>query len=231
MPVVVDTAGGRFVTKLRGAAQGPGALVAEVIVAELAEVLGLPVPERVVIELERPIHSDDQNDELLDLLDRSVGHNLGFRLLQGATALDARQADRQGDDFAVRVLWLDALVMNLDRTRTNPNILSSKGQAWLIDHGASLPFQYDWASVNEDSPRVITDHGTHLFGERARLLPSYDPMLAALLTREVLNASVARIPDEFLSDKPSEWSADRARAAYVAFLWKRLAAPRPFVPS
>src|SRR5687767_4878768 len=62
LPVIVDTSGGRFVTKLRGAAQGPSALVAEVVVAELATRLGLPVPERALMELERPIQTDDHND-------------------------------------------------------------------------------------------------------------------------------------------------------------------------
>ncbi|MCE9573429.1 MAG: hypothetical protein K8W52_09745, partial [Deltaproteobacteria bacterium] len=38
--------GGRWLVKLRGAAQGPGALVAVFIVAELAEALGLRVPAR-----------------------------------------------------------------------------------------------------------------------------------------------------------------------------------------
>src|SRR5688500_14960100 len=41
-PVLVETPAGRFVAKLRGAAQGPSALIAEVVVAELAERLGLP---------------------------------------------------------------------------------------------------------------------------------------------------------------------------------------------
>jgi len=226
--VLIETAAGKFLTKLRGAAQGPGALVAEVLVAELAEALGLPVPERALVELERPIRSDDRNDELGDLLERSVGANLGLRWLEGASLLEARDAIREPDDFAVRVLWLDALVMNPDRTAANTNILLSNGQAWLIDHGASLSFQYDWARVSEDSPRADSPHASHLFGNRALLLPRWDAQLAALLTREVLERAAARVPDEFLSDRPREWSPERARAAYVAFLWKRLAAPRSF---
>ena len=38
---------GLYVLKFRGAGQGPRALVAEVIVGELARGLGLPVPELV----------------------------------------------------------------------------------------------------------------------------------------------------------------------------------------
>jgi hypothetical protein len=230
LPVVVDTGAGRFVTKLRGAAQGPGALVAEVLVAELAEALGLPVPERALVELRRPIRSEDGNDELADLLERSVGANLGFRWIEGGSLLRPQSAAREPDDFAVRVLWLDALVMNPDRTRANTNILLSKGQPWLIDHGAALSFQYDWAHVSEDSPRAPSAHEAHLFADRAHLLERWDEQLAALLTRRALQDAAARVPDEFLTDRPGEWSVERARAAYVAFLWKRLTPPRPFIP-
>ena len=45
----------------------------------------------------------------------------------------------------------------------------------------------------------------------------------------VLTEALAGVPDSFLADRPREWSPARARAAIVAFLWKRLRAPRPFI--
>jgi hypothetical protein len=229
LPVVVDTAAGRFVTKLRGAAQGPPALVAEVIVAGLAERLGLPVPERALIDLAADVETDDHNDELADLLRASTGDNLGFRWLEPASALPAAQAAHIADELALPVLWLDALVLNIDRTPANSNILMVRGQPWLIDHGASLGFQYDWASVDEDAPRAPVDHALHLFGTRSGRLGRYDDQLAARLSRAAIEAAVAQVPETFLTDRPPEWSPARCRAAYVAFLWKRLKAPRPFV--
>jgi hypothetical protein len=228
-PVVVETDAGRFVAKLRGAAQGPSALVAEVVVAALAERLGLPVPERVLVELEAGVATDDRNDELADLLAASVGQNLGFRWLAGASTPSAAELERIDHEFALRVLWLDGLVLNPDRTPSNPNVLMCRGQPWLIDHGAALTFQHDWAHVSEDSPRAGVDHSLHLFGARQALLPRYDEGLARGLTREVLAEVLAEVPDSFLAERPAEWSPARARAAYVAFLWKRLRAPRPFV--
>lgn len=228
-PVVVDTAAGRFVAKLRGAAQGPLALIAEVIVAELAERLLLPVPERVCLLLPAGVESADRNDELADLLAASSGENLGFRWLPSASVIDASELPRVADDFALRVLWLDGLVMNLDRTPSNPNVLMAQGQPWLIDHGASLVFQYDWATVNEQSPRAPVDHGAHLFGARRERLAHWDAELAAALPRAALEEVLSRVPESFLASGPAEWPPERARAAYVAFLWKRLRAPRPFV--
>ena len=86
-PVVVVTAAGLFLVKLRGAAQGIPPLIAEIIVAELAGSLSLPVPERAIVTLDETVPSDDRNDELGDLLARSRGANLGFRFLDGAVDL------------------------------------------------------------------------------------------------------------------------------------------------
>lgn len=227
--MLAQTGAGRFIVKLHGAAQGPAALVAEIIVAELAEALGLPVPERALLELVAPIETDDRNDELADLLQRSLGLNLGFRWLPDAELLDARRAASLDEDFRVRVAWLDGFVQNLDRTTHNPNIVLSKGQPWLIDHGAALPFQHDFRSVTEDSPREPYRFDVHVFAACAPLLPRVDPSLAEHLSREVLERCVGEVPAAFLAHRPREWSVERARAAYVAFLWKRLRAPRPFV--
>ena len=43
---------GLYVVKFRGAAQGPRALVAEIIAGELGRALGLPVPEIVLVEID-----------------------------------------------------------------------------------------------------------------------------------------------------------------------------------
>jgi hypothetical protein len=226
-PVVVETAGGRFVTKLRGSGAGVPALIAEIIVAELSECLGLPVPERVLIELEPDFRSDDRNDELADLLARSVGENLGFRFLDRARLPRPEELRTIDDDFALRVLWLDGLTENVDRTETNPNILLWNGRPFLIDHGAALPFHNDWSRVTEDSPREPMCYAGHVFESRVALLPRIDTTLARALTRRAVELAMARVPDSWLAGTGHE-PASRARAAYGAFLWKRLKAPRPF---
>jgi hypothetical protein len=219
--VVVETAGGAFVAKLRGAGHGVLALVAEIIVAEIAELLGLPVPERALIELGPDVPSADRNDELADLLSASVGVNVGFRFLDGAREPRASELRALDDELAARVLWLDGLTMNPDRTDRNPNILIWKNRPWLIDHGSALPFHHDWARVTEDSPREPFSYAAHVFGDRKSMLGRFDAGFADLLSRKALEHAVSRVPESLLE------AADRP--AYHAFLWKRLKAPRPFV--
>lgn len=229
LPVVVETAQGRFATKLRGAAQGLTALVAEVIAAELAELAGLPVPQRAIIELDESVPSDDQNDELLDLLARSRGENLGFRWLPGARDFTPLQLADVSEAFAGTLLWVDGLTMNHDRTRQNPNLLWWNGQPWLIDHGATLSFQYDWASVSEDSPREATDFSNHVFADRLAALRQVDAALTRAFDRTALQRAVAAVPRAWLATAFPGEDPERVRSSYYAFLWKRLKPPRPFV--
>src|SRR6476660_9703356 len=83
-PVLVDTDEGVRFTQLRGAAQGTGALVAEVIVAELAEALELKVPARSLVSSASELQSVDKDDQLADLLTARVGINLGLTCRDGA---------------------------------------------------------------------------------------------------------------------------------------------------
>jgi hypothetical protein len=230
-PVLVETDAGVFYTKLRGAAQAPASLVAEIIVGALAEVLGLSVPSRVLIDIPADIPVDDPHQELAQLLGWSVGRNLGFQLLANVRGFTPSDVSRANEDVASRTVWLDGLVQNPDRTVKNPNLLWSDGRLWLIDHGASLGFHHDWARVTEDSPRSTGwDARRHVLHARATRLAHVDEELAARLPRAVLESAVNTVPDDFLAEETGE-ARRRRRAAYGAFLWKRLKSPRPYIPA
>ena len=141
--------------KFRGAGQGPLALVAEIIAGELARRLGLRTPELVLAELDPRIPGSEPDPEIQDLLRASEGLNLGVDFLPGSAGFDPLgwTADR---DFASQVLWLDALVQNVDRTWRNPNLLVWHRDIWLIDHGAALYFHRNWPTPNSPSTPATT---------------------------------------------------------------------------
>jgi hypothetical protein len=229
--VIVDTGTERLFTKLHATAHGTAPLIAEVVVGELAEALGLATPARCLVELDVDIESLDPHQELLDLLRRSAGLNLGFQLLEGYRDLKPPDTRHIGPELAASIIWLDALVQNPDRTQQNPNLMIKAGRVSLIDNGAALTFQYDWDNVTEQTPRQSgTFVEKHLLQVSPDQLEARDYELAARLTREVLERALASVPDEFLAPLvPANGTAERLRAAYVAYLWKRLRAPRPFV--
>ena len=232
-PVLVETDEGLRFAKLRGAGQGTGPLAAEIIVAGLAESIGLSVPERSLVRIPAAIESMDRDGELAELLAASEGVNLGFAYLDGARPLTEREISQISDDDAAAILWLDWLVMNPDRTARNPNLVWWHDRMWLIDHGAALGFQYAWDAVVEDGPRrpfIVSE--PHLLHDRD-VVGQWDEIFAARLTRETIEDAVGAVPDTFLDPLLSarDLAAEvlsRRRAAYVAYLWKRLKAPRDF---
>lgn len=225
-PVLVQLADGRkLVVKLRGTAQGLLPLVAELVVGSLTDALGLTTPARVLVDMPAGVPSDDPHEELLDLLARSTGLNLGLSWLEGFRNVTVADAGRIAPELSASIVWLDALVQNPDRTAHNTNLMIKAGRIQLIDHGAALDFHHDWSRVTEQAPReaggVVAGH---LLQVSEQQLVNADAELAPKLTRDVLERALAEVPDDFLGA-----GAERLRAAYVAYLWKRLKAPRPFV--
>ncbi len=236
-PVLVETEepGERQFTKLRGAAQGTGPLAAEVIVAVLAESLDLRMPRRALIELPPDVESLDENDELADLLRGSAGLNLGFAYLDDASSFaPATDLERVGEEEAAAILWLDGLVANQDRTARNPNLLWHREALWLIDHGASLGFQYALPDIDAATVarQPYTLREPHLLQSRAPELTQWDARFAAKVTPAVVEHAVAEVADEFLAPLVAAAGAETLatrRMAYVQYLTRRLEPPRPFL--
>ena len=234
LPAVVDTdEGGLFVVKFRGAGQGARVLVAELIASRLAEALELPVPEHALVTIEPTFGRSEPDPEIQELLARSHGVNVGLRYLDGAFNFDGlAAADCISNAFASRLVWLDALITNPDRTHRNPNLLIWDRSPWLIDHGAALYAHYSWETVTDESTRTpFPLIRRHVLLRCADQVAALDAGLANRLTREVLADVVAGVPDALLEDPAIAAqfpTPEEARARYVAYLARRLEAPRAF---
>src|SRR5690606_29308831 len=85
LPAVIEADDdGMYVMKFRGAGQGAKALVAEVIAGELARLLGLPIPEIVLVELDPDMARTEPDPEIQDLIRASGGLNVALDYLPGA---------------------------------------------------------------------------------------------------------------------------------------------------
>ncbi|WP_104432299.1 HipA family kinase [Kineococcus xinjiangensis] len=219
---------GTYVVKFHGAGQGRRVLVAEVVAAGIAAALDLEVPELVTVEVDPVIGRSEPDEEVQDLLLRSPGTNLGMDFLPGALSLDPA-VDPVDADWAVRVLWLDALVLNVDRSWRNPNALWWGGRAWLIDHGASLYFHHDWPRAAAGVQRPLRHAADHLLLRAAAPVEEADAELAARLPEEVVRAVLAEVPQVWLEDEPGYDSPQALRDAYAGWFAARLAQGRPWV--
>jgi hypothetical protein len=214
---------GLYVMKFRGAGQGPGALVAEVVAGELARALGLLVPELVVAELDPELARAEPDVEIQELADASVGENLGVDFLPGALPFTPAAARALDPGLAAEVVWFDALVMNVDRTPRNPNLLVWHGRTWLIDHGAAFYRQHGDAPLEDSARARFPLARDHVLLPRAGSIFQADERLAEA-ARAAAGHAVALVPEAWLGERPAERRLD-----FEGFLRARLEPPRDFV--
>jgi hypothetical protein len=217
-----------YVLKFRGAGQGVKALIAEIIGGEIARTLGFKVPEIVFANLDEAFGRTEPDEEIQDLLKASVGLNLALHYLSGAITFDPAVTVIDAK-LASQIVWLDCLLMNMDRTPRNTNMLIWHKELWLIDHGASLYFHHSWQNWQEQAKRPFALIKDHVLLPWATELELVNDEFSALLPKELIHSIVALIPEEWLLSESSFESAAAHRGAYAEFLKIRIANAEIFV--
>lgn len=229
LPGLVDADDGfSYVIKFRGAGQGKKALVAEFIGGELARFLGLRVPEMVFAHLDVGFGRTEPDEEIQDLLKFSEGKNLGVHFLNGSITFDAN-VDTIGAEEASKIVWLDALLMNVDRTAKNTNMLVWHKELWMIDYGAALYFHHSWDNWEEQIEKPFVQIKDHVLLKQASEVAKIDQEYKSLFTRENIVKVLSAIPDEWLIDEVRNLTAAEVREVYVEFIARRAEQSEIFV--
>ncbi|MFJ3646295.1 HipA family kinase [Streptomyces murinus] len=227
---------GTYVVKFTGSAQGHKALVAEVIVGELARALGLRFPELVLVHFDPAVAAAEPHQEVRELHSASAGLNLGMDYLPGARDLTPELARVFPVDplEAGRVVWLDALTVNVDRTVHSSNLMvwptlgTVPPRLWLIDHGAALVFHHRWDTT---TPAKRYDFRHHALGQYGPDVRAADAELAPRVTEELLRAIAAEVPDAWLAEDAGFGTPDDVRDAYVGYLLARVRRSAEWLPT
>ena len=221
LPAIVEADdAGMYVLKFRGAGQGKKALIAELLGCEMARALGLNIPELVFANLDIAFGRIEGDEEIQDLLKASVGNNLGVHYLSGAVTFDPVVTPVDAA-LASRIVWLDSLLLNVDRTARNTNLLWWHKEVWLIDHGAALYFHHswtEWAMRKRPFPKIKD----HVLLPAASLLQDVNVACKQALPEGVIKEIVGQVPDEWLDDREFKGPAEQ-REAYYTFLINRIA--------
>lgn len=214
-----------YVLKFRGAGQGARSLIAELIGGEVARALGLRIPEIVFAFLDTAFGRTEPDEEIQDLLKASVGMNLGIHYLSGAISFDPLVTPVD-EELASSIVWLDCLLMNVDRTSNNTNMLVWNKELWLIDHGASLYFHYAPENWEKKATTPFVQVNNHVLLPYASKLDEVDARFQNILTSQKLKAIVDLIPEEWLSEGQP---APEARDMYLRFLEIRKSSSKIFI--
>lgn len=222
LPAIAEADDGfLYVLKFRGAGQGLRALISEIIGREFAALIGLRVPEIVFANLDIAFGRSEPDEEIQDLLKASTGLNLALHYLSGSITFDPLVKKIEPEE-ASRIVWLDSLLLNVDRTAQNTNLLCWHKELWLIDHGAALYFHHSWYNWIEKATKPFIPIKEHVLLGRATALKEADLHCSAMLTPEKVRSVIALIPDEWLADEPAFNSVKFHREAYIHFLLTRL---------
>lgn len=223
LPTLGEASDGfRYVVKMRGAGHGKKALVSELIGGLVAKAFKFHTPELVLVHLDELFGITEPDQEVQELLKKSEGLNLGLHFLDGASTFDP--AVNNVDELtASKIVWLDAFLTNVDRTRLNPNMMIWHNELWLIDHGASLYFHHSWRNPEEAALDPFPYISRHALLPYATRLEEADKLMRQAITPRTLEKIVDLIPEEWLTEEDSDISPDKRREGYKTFLVKRLA--------
>ncbi|MDE6223594.1 MAG: aminotransferase class I and II [Muribaculaceae bacterium] len=211
----------RYVVKFRGGGHGSKALIAELVGGLVAKSLGFRVPELVFLNLDSRFGITEPDEEVQDLLRASEGLNLGLHFLDRAMTMDP-SVNHVDPLTASKIVWLDAFLTNIDRMRTNTNMLIWHGELWLIDHGASLHFHHSWRNLDDAPLDPFPFIRNHALLPYASQLAEADKLMRQAITPRTLNRIVDLIPDSWLLAEGDPETPAEKREVYRRFLTERL---------
>lgn len=211
----------KYVLKFRGSGHGVKTLIAELIGGEMARVLGMKVPELVFANLDEAFGRTEGDEEIQDLLQASQGLNLALHFLSGAITFDPVVTDVNAG-LASRIVWMDMLLTNVDRTFRNTNMLIWHKELWLIDHGSCLYFHYNWPNREGKAVAPFAFIKDHVLLPRASQLTEANEEYKTLLTEQKIRDIVNLIPADWLQWQDTEEGPEQVREAYFDFLTTRL---------
>jgi len=221
LPAIAEADDGfLYVLKFRGAGQGVKALIAELIGGEMARALGLKVPEIVFANLDSAFGRTEPDEEIQDLLKASTGLNIALHYLSGSSTFDPVVTDVD-NLLASKIVWLDCLLTNVDRTARNTNMLVWHKELWLIDHGASLYFHHSWSNWRQQAERPFVQIKDHVLLPWATELDTVDELFRKELTPDRIETIVSLVPDEWLIATDNETPGE-LRQVYIDFLLTRI---------
>lgn len=221
--------GFRYAVKMLGAGHGAKSLISELVGGLVAKAFKFKTPELVLLDLDHLFGITEPDEEIQELLRKSEGINLGLHFLDRAMTYDPAVNLEAADPLeASKIVWMDAFLTNVDRTRLNTNMMIWNDELWLIDHGASLYFHHSWRPVEEAITDPFPYIKSHALLSHASMLEEADKLMRQAITPRTLSRIADLIPEEWLTEPDSGISPEERRETYKKFLTGRLANSRIF---
>jgi len=213
LPVLVETASGmKSVVKWKCSGEGPIANAVDWICLHLARKAGITVPTPRLITITPALVDDRQDPDINDLINRSLGINLGVDFIPNAIPFVPNRTGSIDPALRNLIYLFDLLFLNIDRTDHNPNMVISGEILYCIDFAASMAIKVlmNGQSYSEGNLlSLIRRHPFYATKERTLIIvPDVD--------HEFIADVVHSIPDEWLVE--SKASKEEMTAGIVSLL-------------
>ena len=123
---------------------------------------------------------------------------------------------------ASKVVLLDSIISNIDRTAKNTNLLHWNKELWIIDNGASFYFHHNWDTWENHLTRSFPLIKDHVLLKSASHLKEASQEITDLLSQVIIEDIISKIPEEWLLEESNPLSPNEIRAAYATYLNAKL---------
>lgn len=179
-------------------------LACEIMAAQFATDLGLPIPEACLLEVTPEFVSTLQLPKVAESFKRSIGRNFGSTKAPAgfSVVLPQRTPPVEQRQTAAEIFAFDAMIQNADRRTNNPNCLTNGGKYTIIDHelafdfvgGAVIGWKPPWGGGN------LRFLHNHIFFQALQRAPmNFDRLAGAFeaLPEERIKSYTSSIPLEW----------------------------------
>lgn len=202
-----------------GAACTTNSLCAELIAAQLAADLQLPIPKPLIVRWDQAFTTSLEHKEARRIVEASSPPAFGSTLMTDGFLTWPSEKKLVGDalrQMALSIFFFDAMIGNSDRGGMKPNILVRGDTFRLIDH--EMAFQDYRLFIKPTPPWAIgglnglVSPGAHIF---AAQLAKNAGALDFAPTRAAWSALSDHQIEAYETALPPEWTADRSLTGFA----------------
>jgi hypothetical protein len=201
LPLIVGGSDGiKYVVKPRGSGDGLLANVVERLAIELGRLLQIPVlkPEFLIIDADLVEEVRDLDPEIRELLERSVGINLGTVYLEDASTFNEQSAFHVDNNLKNNIFLYDLFLLNIDRNSRNTNMVISNNKLRCLDYSSSVTVRnlIDGKSYRQEEA-FLKEIKTHPFYSDDIVVTDFIEKLKRIEDKDICDL-VDRLPEKWV---------------------------------
>lgn len=194
LPVLVETENGtKCVVKWKGTGEGPLSNAVDWICLHLGRASGILVPSPFLVKIEADLVRKNQDPDINDLVSRSLGMNLGLEYIPDALPYKAAIAEQCESTAKDMIYLFDVLIMNIDRTDLNPNMLVSDRKLYCIDFSNAIGVKKLMTGTEHSENALLTLIRRHPFYKKR------EDLAIPTFTADMYETT-SSMPDEWLGN-------------------------------